>query len=70
MKNRLHVRPDWDQHVFTGTPHLQNHFYDGESLGGSVHFNNRNSIWFQDTFNKISTVPWYTTVSVGYTRSW
>jgi hypothetical protein len=56
--------------TFTGTPHLQNHFYNGESLGGIVHVNNHNSIWFQDTFNKIVTVPWYTTFSVGYTWSW
>jgi hypothetical protein len=56
--------------TFTGTPHLQNHFYDGESLGGIIHFNQHNSIWFQDTFNKIITVPWYTTFSLGYTRSW
>jgi hypothetical protein len=56
--------------TFTGTLHLQNHFYNGESLGGIIHFNDHNSIWFQDTFNKIITVPWYTTFSVGYTRSW
>ena len=24
----------------------------------------------QEMFNKIVTVPWYTTASVGYTRSW
>jgi hypothetical protein len=55
---------------FTGTAHVQNHFYDGESLGAIAHFNDHNSIWVQDTFSKILTVPWYTTFSVGYTRSW
>jgi hypothetical protein len=55
---------------FTGNAHVQNHFYDGESLGGIIHFNEYNSIWVQDTFNKIITAPWYTTFSVGYTRSW
>jgi hypothetical protein len=55
---------------FTGYAHLQNHFYDGESVGAVVHFNDRNSIWIQETFNKIITVPWYTTSSIGYTRSW
>ena len=55
---------------FTGNAHLQSHFYDGESLGAIVHFNDKNSIWIQETFNKILTVPWYTTTSIGYTRSW
>lgn len=55
---------------FTGGPQLQNHFYNGESLGAVVHFNLHNSIWIQETFNKIITIPWYTTTSVGYTRSW
>lgn len=56
--------------TLTGGPQLQNHFYDGESLGAVVHFNTHNSIWIQETFNKIVTVPWYTTTSVGFTRSW
>lgn len=54
----------------TGGPQVQNHFYNGESAGAVVHFNIHNSIWLQETFNKIVTVPWYTTTSVGYTRSW
>ena len=55
---------------FTGNAHVENHFYDGESLGAVIHFNDHNSIWIQETFNKIITVPWYTTTSIGYTRSW
>ena len=55
---------------FTGSAHVQNHFYNGESLGAVVHFNEQNSIWIQETFNKIVTAPWYTTTSIGYTRSW
>lgn len=55
---------------FTGNPGIQNCFYDGESLGAVVHFNDHSSIWIQETFNKIVTVPWYTTTSIGYTRSW
>ena len=54
----------------TGNEYVQNHFYNGESLGGVVHFTDHHSIWIQETFNKIVTVPWYTTVSIGYTRSW
>jgi hypothetical protein len=54
----------------TGNRSVANRFYNGESLGLIVHFNDRNSIWIQETFNKLVTVPWYTTASIGYTRSW
>jgi hypothetical protein len=54
----------------TGNAHIQNRFYNGESLGAIIHFNDHNSIWIQETFNKIVTVPWYTTACMGYTRSW
>jgi hypothetical protein len=56
--------------TFTGNAQLQNHFYNGESLGAVVHFNDHNSIWIQETFNFVVPVPWYTTTSIGYTRSW
>ena len=54
----------------TGNPFVQNRFYDGESLGAIVHFNDHHSIWIQETYNKIASLPWYTTASIGYTRSW
>jgi hypothetical protein len=54
----------------TGGQHVQSHLDNGESLGAIVHLNLRNSIWIQESFNKIVTVPWYTTTSIGYTRSW
>ena len=54
----------------TGNQFVQNRFYDGEALGLIVHFNDHNSIWIQEMFNKIVSIPWYTTASVGYTRSW
>jgi hypothetical protein len=55
---------------FTGNANLENHLYNGESLGAIVHFNARNSIWIQESFNKVVTVPWYTTTCTGYTWSW
>jgi hypothetical protein len=55
---------------FTGYAYVQNHFYNGDSLGAVVHINDHHSIWIQETFNKIVTTPWYTTTSIGYTRSW
>ena len=55
---------------FTGGPRVQNRLYNGESLAAIIHLNGKNSIWIQETYNKILTVPWYTTTSVGYTWSW
>jgi hypothetical protein len=54
----------------TGNAFVENRFYDGEALGAIVHLNEHSSIWIQEMFNKIVTVPWYTTSSIGYTRSW
>ena len=54
----------------TGYPAVLNRFYDGEALGMIVHFGNHDSIWIQESFNKLVTIPWYTTSSIGYTRSW
>jgi len=54
----------------TGSAFVQNRLYDGEALGAIIHFGDRNAIWIQEMFNKIVTIPWYTTASIGYTRSW
>jgi hypothetical protein len=54
----------------TGYAYVESRFYDGESIGAIVHLNDRSSIWIQETFNKVVTVPWYTTASIGFTRSW
>ena len=54
----------------TGNPWVLNRFYDGESLGLIAHFTDHHSIWIQETYNKIVSFPWYTTASIGYTRSW
>jgi hypothetical protein len=56
--------------TFTGNANLQNHFYNSESIGAIVHFNDHNSIWIQEMFNFVVPTPWYTTGSIGYTRSW
>lgn len=54
----------------TGNAFVQNRFYDGEALGVILHFNDHSSIWIQEMYNKIVSIPWYTTASIGYTRSW
>jgi hypothetical protein len=55
---------------FTGNAHVENRMYSGLSIGAVVHFSSSNSIWIQESYNKVDTVPWYTTASIGYTYSW
>jgi hypothetical protein len=55
---------------YTGGTHVLNRLDSGASVGAIVHFNNNNSIWIQESYSKVVTVPWYTTSSVGYTYSW
>ncbi len=55
---------------FTGYSHVLNRFYDGEALGAMIHCSGHSSIWIQDGYNKMPTMPWYTTASIGYTWSW
>jgi hypothetical protein len=55
---------------YTGNSRVQNRLDSGASLGAIVHFNLNNSLWIQESYSKVVTVPWYTTSSVGYTYSW
>jgi hypothetical protein len=55
---------------YTGYSHLLNRMDTGVSLGAIVHCSFHSSIWIQESYNKVVTVPWYTTTSVGYTYSW
>lgn len=55
----------------TGGPKgVQNRLYNGNSLGLIYHITDRHGIWIQEEYNKVATVPWYTSTSVGYTISW
>lgn len=56
--------------TYTGNPQIENRFVSGVSLGAVVHLSKNSSIWIQESFNKVVTVPWYTTSSIGYTYSW
>ena len=56
--------------TYTGNPQILNRLDSSASLGAIVHFNDRNSIWIQESYSKVITVPWYTTTSIGYTWSW
>jgi hypothetical protein len=55
---------------YTGNARVQNRLDSGVTVGAIVHFNNNNSIWIQESYNKVVTIPWYTTSSIGYTYSW
>ena len=55
---------------YTGNGRVQNRLDSGLSLGAIVHFNNNHSIWIQESYDKVVTIPWYTTSSIGYTYSW
>jgi hypothetical protein len=55
---------------YTGHAGVENRLDSGASLGAIVHINDHNSIWIQESYSKVVTVPWYTTSSIGYTWSW
>jgi len=55
---------------YTGNGQVANRFYSGVSLGAMIHLSRKSSIWIQESYNKVITMPWYTTTSVGYTYSW
>jgi hypothetical protein len=56
--------------TYTGNAQAQNRFVSGAALGAVVHLSRNSSIWLQESYNKVVTVPWYTTLSIGYTYSW
>jgi hypothetical protein len=55
---------------YTGHDRVLNRLDSGVSLGAIVHLSRSNSIWIQESYSKVVTVPWYTTTSIGYTYSW
>jgi hypothetical protein len=56
--------------TFTGNTRTMNRLDSGVSLGAIIHFTDHSSIWLQESYSKVVTVPWYTTSSIGYTWSW
>ena len=55
---------------YTGQAKVLNRLDSGVSLGAIIHFSRSNSVWIQESYSKVVTVPWYTTTSIGYTYSW
>jgi len=54
---------------YTGNARVQNRMDSGVAIGAIVHVSFHSSIWLQESYSKVVTVPWYTTFSVGYTYS-
>jgi hypothetical protein len=55
---------------YTGYAKVRNRLDSGVSVGAIVHCTYHSSIWIQESYSKVVTVPWYTTASIGYTYSW
>lgn len=55
---------------YTGYIHVLNRLDTGLSVGAIVHLSFHGSIWIQESYSKVVTMPWYTTTSIGYTYSW
>jgi hypothetical protein len=55
---------------YTRQEHVLNRLDSGVSLGAIIHFSRSHSVWIQESYSKVVTVPWYTTTSLGYTYSW
>ena len=55
---------------YTGYGPIRNRLDTGLSIGAIVHSSFHSSIWIQESYGKVVTVPWYTTSSIGYTYSW
>ena len=68
----------WDKVTFYSWPQIgltsmtdgtkvQNRLFGSYSIGVAIHLAPKSSIWIQESFNKVATVPWYTSSSIGYT---
>jgi len=55
---------------YTGNAQVHNRLDSGVSIGAIIHLSYHSSIWLQESYSKVVTVPWYTTSSIGYTYSW
>jgi hypothetical protein len=55
---------------YTGYAHVKNLLDSGASLGAIVHLSFHSSVWLQESYSKVVTIPWYTTSSLGYTYSY
>jgi hypothetical protein len=55
---------------FTGNARVENRLDSSVSLGAIFHFKRHSSVWIEESYGKVVTVPWFTTSSVGYGWSW
>lgn len=64
----------WEQGGLTsltgGPKGVQNRMFVGHAIGLAYHFTIHSGVWLQEQVNFISTVPRYSTTSIGYVVSW
>ena len=53
----------------TGGTKTLNRLSGSYSVGLTVKITKNGSIWLQESFNKVATVPWYTSTTIGYAHS-
>lgn len=53
----------------TGGENVQNRLFFGSAIGTAIHFTPHHAIWAQEQYDKVVTVPWYLTSSIGYVVS-
>lgn len=56
--------------TFTGNDRLLNRLDSSASLGAIIHFHRHSSVWIQESYGKVVTMPWFTTAAIGYGWSW
>ena len=56
--------------TFTGNPRLVNRLDSSVAVGGMVHLKRHGSLWIQESYGKVITMPWFTTAAIGYGWSW
>lgn len=56
----------WPQIGLTAISESGTRLYVGYGFGIVLHTSKRGSIWIQESYNKVVTVPWYTTTGIGY----
>jgi hypothetical protein len=55
---------------FTGNVRVQNRLDSSLSLGAIFHFKRHSSVWVEESYGKVVSVPWFTTSSIGYGWTW
>jgi hypothetical protein len=70
LKNTtLYLWPQIGITSMTGGSTTLNRLSGSYSAGIAYHMTPKHAIWVQESFNKVATVPWYTSTTIGYAYS-